>query len=148
MTRKLNTLGSSEIFLVNWTLAPQHGMLVSATLVQDYSLRLCIYPFSLSQLVPHTILLSGRFCSYFFLSNWHYFVCVCVCEVVQSCLTLCDHVDYSLPCSSIHGIFQERVLGWVAISFSRGSSWPRDRTQFSHTASRCFTLLSHQELML
>ena len=91
MTRKLNTLGSSEIFRVNWTLAPQHGMLVSATLVQDYSLRLCIYPFSLSQLVPHTILLSGRFCSYFFLSNWHYFVCVCVwsCSVMSDSLWSC-----------------------------------------------------------
>ena len=44
-------------------------------------------------------------------------------------LTLCDPMDYSLPGSSIHGIFQARVLEWVAISFSRGSSWLRDRTQ-------------------
>ena len=73
MTRKLNTLGSSEIFLVNWSLAPQHGMLVSAALVQDYLLRLCIYPFSLSQLVPHTILLSGRFCSYFLTDTLFFF---------------------------------------------------------------------------
>ena len=43
-------------------------------------------------------------------------------EVTQSCLTLCDHVDCSLPSSSVHGILQARVLEWVAISFSRGSS--------------------------
>ena len=41
-------------------------------------------------------------------------------EVVQSCPTLCDPMDCSLPASSIHGIFQARVLEWVAISFSRG----------------------------
>ena len=43
-------------------------------------------------------------------------------EVTQLCLTLCNPVDCSLPGSSIHGIFQARVLEWVAISFSRGSS--------------------------
>ena len=47
-------------------------------------------------------------------------------EVAQSCLTLCDPMDRNLPGSSIHGIFQARVLEWVAISFSRGSSQPRD----------------------
>ena len=45
-------------------------------------------------------------------------------EVTQSCLILCDPMDCSLPGSSVHGIFQARVLEWVAISFSRGSSWP------------------------
>ena len=47
-------------------------------------------------------------------------------EVVQSCLTLCHPMDCSLPGSSTHGIFQARILEWVAISFSRGSSQPRD----------------------
>ena len=46
-------------------------------------------------------------------------------EVAQLCLTLCDHMDCSLPGSSIHGIFQARVLEWIAISFSSGSSQPR-----------------------
>ena len=50
----------------------------------------------------------------------------CVCLVAQSCLTLCDPMDYSLPGSSVHGILQARILQWVAISFSRGSSQPRD----------------------
>ena len=46
--------------------------------------------------------------------------CMHVCEVAQSCPTLCDAMDCSLPGSSIHGIFQARVLEWGAISFSRG----------------------------
>ena len=49
----------------------------------------------------------------------------------QSCLTLCDPMDCSSPGSSIHGILQARILEWVAIPFSRGSSRPRDRTQVS-----------------
>ena len=52
-------------------------------------------------------------------------------EVTQSCLTLCDPMGYNLPGSSVHGIFQAIVLEWIAISFSRGSSWPRDRTRVS-----------------
>ena len=47
-------------------------------------------------------------------------------EVNQSCPTLCDPMDCSPPGSSIHGIFQARILEWVAILFSRGSSQPRD----------------------
>ena len=54
-------------------------------------------------------------------------------------------MDCSLPGSSIHGIFQARVLEWVAISFSRGSSWPGDRTQVSRIAGRCFTLWATRE---
>ena len=50
------------------------------------------------------------------------------CSALQSCLTLCNPMEYSLPGSSVHGIFQARVLEWIAISFSRGSSRPRDRT--------------------
>ena len=45
-----------------------------------------------------------------------------VCLVAQSCLTLCDSMDYSLPGSSVHRILHARVLEWVAIPFSRGSS--------------------------
>jgi len=44
----------------------------------------------------------------------------------QSCPTLCDPMDSSLPGSAFHGIFQARILEWAAISFSRGSSQPRD----------------------
>ena len=66
-------------------------------------------------------------------------------EVAQSYPTLCDLMDYSLSGSSIHGIFQTRILDWVAISFSRGYSWPRNRTQVSSTAGRCFTIWATRE---
>ena len=57
-------------------------------------------------------------------------------DVAQSCPTLCNPMDCSLLGSSIHGIFQARVLEWVAISFSRRSSWPRDRTRVSRIVGR------------
>ena len=60
--------------------------------------------------------------------------------VTQSCLTLWDSVDCSPPGSSVHGILQARILGWVAISISRGSSQPRDGTQFSCIANKFFTI--------
>ena len=65
-------------------------------------------------------------------------------EFAQSCPTLCDPMDCSLQGFSVHGIFQARALEWVAISFSRGSSRPRDWTRGSHIASRHFYYLSHQ----
>ena len=49
-------------------------------------------------------------------------------DVAHSCPPLCDPTDCSLPGSSVHGIFQGRVLEWVAVSFSKGSFWPRDWT--------------------
>ena len=49
-------------------------------------------------------------------------------EVAQSCPTLCNQMDCSLPGSSIHGISEARILEWIAISFSRGSFQPRDGT--------------------
>ena len=58
-------------------------------------------------------------------------------KVTKSCLTLCNPMHCSPPGSSVHGLFQARVLEWVAISFSRGSSQPRDRT---HIAGRFFTV--------
>ena len=50
----------------------------------------------------------------------------CECEVAQSCPTLCDPMDCSLPGFSVHGFFQAIVLEWIAISFSKGSSQPTD----------------------
>ena len=63
--------------------------------------------------------------------------------VTQLCLTLRDPMDCSPPHSSVHGILQARRLKWVAIPFSRGSSWPRDWTWVSHIAGTFFTV-SHQ----
>ena len=55
-------------------------------------------------------------------------------KVTQSCLTLCDPMDYT-----VHGVLQARILEWVAIPFSRGSSQPMDQTQVSHIAGGFFT---------
>ena len=60
--------------------------------------------------------------------------------VAQSCPTLCVPVDCSLPGSSVHGILQERILEWVAISFCRGSSQSRDRNRVFCIAGRFFTI--------
>ena len=66
--------------------------------------------------------------------------CVYVCVLVtRSCLTFCDLMDCSPPGSSVHGILKARILGWVAISSSRGSSVPRTQTWVSHIADRFFT---------
>ena len=59
--------------------------------------------------------------------------------VAQSCPSLCDPMDYSLPGSSVPGILQARILEWVAIPFSRGSSWPRDWNWVPCIAVRFFT---------
>ena len=66
-------------------------------------------------------------------------------KVAQLCLTLCDPMDWSLPGSCVHGILQARILEWVAISFSRGSSRPRNWTQVSCTAGRFFTFWTTRE---
>ena len=67
-------------------------------------------------------------------------------NIAQSCPTLCDPVDCSLPGSSVHGIFQAIVLEWIAISFSSGSSQPRDWTQVSCIVVRRFTIWATREV--
>ena len=65
--------------------------------------------------------------------------------VAQSCLTLSDPMDCSLPGSSVHGILQARILEWITIPFSRVSSWPRDQPAVSCTAGRFFTVWAKRE---
>ena len=71
-----------------------------------------------------------------------------VSEVAQSCPTLCDPMNCSLLGSSVHGIFLARVLEFVAMSFSRGSFQPRDRTQVSCIAGRHFTVWATGKLRI
>ena len=72
-------------------------------------------------------LLSLSFCMIqFLILNLHLYLCAC--SVSQSSLTLCDPMDCSLPGSSVRWILQVRILEGIAISSSRGSSWPKDRT--------------------
>ena len=65
--------------------------------------------------------------------DFYYLFYICVhAESLQSCWTLCDPMDCSLPGSSVHGVLQARILEWVSMPSSRGSSWPRDRTCVSY----------------
>ena len=66
-------------------------------------------------------------------------IIICVFVLVsQLCPTLCDPMDCSPQCSAVHGILQATILEWVAIPFSRGSSWPRDLSRVSYIAGRFF----------
>ena len=71
-----------------------------------------------------------------------------VCQLLSHVLTLFDPMNWSPPVSSIHRIFQARILEWVAMPFSKGSSRPRDRTQISHIAGRLFTIWPNREAHL
>ena len=67
-----------------------------------------------------------------------------LCLVTQSCPPLCK-MDCSPPGSSVHGILQARILEWIAMPSSRGSSQPRDQTQVSCIAGRFFTFWATRE---
>ena len=69
------------------------------------------------------------------LQPWYAFVC----SVAQLSLTLCNPTDYNPPESSVHGILQAIILDWVAISYCRGSSWPRIKPTSLASAGRFFT---------
>jgi len=79
--------------------------------------------------------------------QWHEIMLevVVAVKVAQSCPTLCDPVDYNPPGNSVHGILQARILKWVAMPFSRGSSQPRDQTLVSCIAGRFFTISATRE---
>ena len=64
-------------------------------------------------------------------------------KVAQSCLTLCDPMDYT-----VHGILQAKILEWLAIPFSRESSKPRDQTQVSRIAGGFFTSWATREAQI
>ena len=85
---------------------------------------------------------------------WGYFLVFytfCESEWVkfdQSCLTVCDPMDHSLPGSFVHGILKARILEWVAIPFSSGTSQPRDQTPVSCIAGRFFAIWATREILL
>ena len=76
-----------------------------------------------------------------YVGSWQ--VC-CYCLVTKLCLTLCGPTDNSPSGSSVHGILQARILEWIAIPFSGGSSWPRDWTPVSWTAGGFFFIADPQ----
>ena len=98
--------------------------------------------------------LGWAFCiSFLFLSlfKWHFVIStsgpfyLLKVKVAQSCPTLCDPIDCSPQGSSVHGILQARILEWVAVPFSKGSSQPRDWIHIFHTAGRFFIVWATSE---
>ena len=94
------------------------------------------YGYSQGQM-KHCICLSLTIVGWFF--PWHFSVWYPYVQwlwsevkVAQSCSIPCDAMDCSLPGSTVHGIFQARILEWVAIPFSGGSSHPKDGNWLSH----------------
>ena len=75
-------------------------------------------------------------------------ICLWSWSITQSCPTLFHPMDCNLPGSSDHGISQARILEWVAVPFSRGSSQSRDQTQVSLIAGRFFTVWATREAPL
>ena len=86
-----------------------------------------------NRLLPSNVTILST--SYVLRSYWSSQKLVVKVKVAQLCPTLCDPMDYT-----VHGILQARILEWVAVLFSRGSSQPRDQTQVSHIAGRFFTV--------
>ena len=78
------------------------------------------------------------------------FLCICESEseIAQSCPTLCNPMDCSLPGSSVHGIFQARILEWVAISFSRRSPNPGIKPESPALQGRFFTAWATRQVLI
>ena len=123
LVQQLNSLFPHQLTCLLWAL--------SYLRIRHLSSILC-----LQIIVPRFILPSVLS----FEQNFEILMCACT----QSCLTLCNPMDCSLPGSSVHGISQVSVLEWVAISSSRASSWPRDQTCISCTAGGFFTTCFYQ----
>ena len=81
-----------------------------------------------------------------FLVIFHMVVIVCLL-VTHPHPIICDPMDCCLPDSSVCGILQARILEWVAVSFFRGSSQPRDQTQVSRIAGRFFIICTTREAL-
>ena len=86
----------------------------------------------------HNLHIHTRMCPH---PHAYTYIYMCPCWHTQLCLTVCGPMDYCLSGSSVHGILQARVLEWVAILFSRGSSWSRDQMWVS-----CISCIGRQVL--
>ena len=93
----------------------------------NLSVSLILTPYNLLVVVAYFLKISLSW-------STHFSFPMAYAVLTQSCPALCDPIDYSLPGSSIHGIFQERFLEWLAISYFRESCWPRDQTHISCVA--------------
>ena len=145
----LDNWSSHLIYPLTLSLCPFHSVLYRTAESVNTTVTLLVLKyfnrFPCLQKKVHT--LYSKKCTFFSQStiSSHFprpllFFCVraCVLSRFSQCPTLWHPLDYSPPGSSVHGILQARMLEWVAISSSVGSSWPRDGTRISHTAGRFF----------
>ena len=132
------SLSHFQLFVTPWTIARQVPL--SMGIIQTRILECIAIPFSKGSSQPRDWIrvscTTGRFFTIWVTredpTNIYVCVCVCVCvNLLQSCLTLWDSVDFSLPGPSVQGFLQARILEWVAIYCSRGSSRLRDWTHVS-----------------
>ena len=151
---KMKSLSRIGLLATPWTAAYQAppstgfsrqeywiGGLVSYLFLYKYQQCICVDP---HLPIPSTSPFPLDFSPFVFYA-WVSISALQISEVSQLCLTLCGPMDCSPPGSSVHGIFQARILEWVAISFSRGFSRPRDGSQVSSIAGRRFTIWAPRE---
>ena len=136
--------GSSLVITPSWLSGSWRSFLYSSSM---YSYHLLISSDSV-----RSITISVLYCVHLCMkcslgiSNFLEEASAAAAKLLQSCPTLCNSMDCSLSSSFIHGFFKARVLEWVAISFSRGSSRPRDRTRVSRIVSKTLYLWATREV--
>jgi len=152
---KLNLEGFFFLFTVLWSSLSYTSIILSVKSLVEFpwnflvlvlillGIRKTIFSLSSTVVVLFRFSVSAviNFVSAFFYEIIHFNLCpnlyielckiCCCCLVTKSCLTLCDPMDCSPSGSSVHGILQARRVKWVAISYSRRSSWPKDQTHVS-----------------
>ena len=133
--------------------AAVHGVTESRTWLSDWTAGCICWCCFLSPSLSASAAVSTSWARYYFPSppllacfwiDWVHLL-ESESEVAQSRLTLCDPMDCSPSGCSVHGILQARILQWAAISFSRASSQPKDRTHVSCIADRRFTVWATRE---
>ena len=142
------SLSCVQPFATLWTVAHQASLSMEFSR-QDYCSRL---PFPSTRDLPDSVWIWVSWFSNRILYHWA--TCCCCCSIDKLCLTLCDPIDCSPPGSPIHGILQARILEWVAMPSSRGSSQPRVKpaSQICSTSQfltiEIWILLSYQYLSI
>ena len=132
-TWKVKSLSHVQLVVTPWTVACQAPLSMEFSRQEYWSGLPCPLPRDLPDPgVEPTSLMSSA-------SAGGFFTTAAAAKSLQSCLTRCDPMDCSLPGSFVHGILQARILEWVNISFSRGSSLPRNRTWVSCITGGFFT---------
>ena len=119
----------------NWSHIPwfqrKLGMTIFLTVLETRDNS--VVNFSSPQILFSYFLLPWTFL-FLFIFLLKYVCAAAAAKSLQLCPSLCDPMDCSSPGSSVHGILQARILEWVAMPFSRGSSWPRDSTCDSYVS--------------